>query len=138
MSKDLKQFMENKPVQCTTSLWYIASPYSHPDPLTMSQRVADVASCVDAIAANYENVTPKSPILETVDMKDRGVIPKEGWYKYDFGLLNKADRLIVLMLDGWESSIGVGLEIAFALGKGIPISYYTLDDIHVNRYPLKM
>ena len=135
MSKDLKQFMENKPVQCATSLWYIASPYSHPDPLTMSQRVVDVAACVDAIVKNYDNVKPQSPILETVGMNDRGVIPKEGWYKYDFGLLNKADRLIVLMLDGWESSIGVGLEIAFALGRGMPISYYTLEDIMSDEIP---
>ena len=135
MSKDLKQFMSNKPTQITNAFWYIASPYSQKDPLIVTQRVVDVRQCFDAIVKNYHNVTPFSPILHTVGMHDRDVIPPEGWYQYDFGYLNKADKLIVLMLDGWEASIGVALETAFALGKGMPIGYYSLVDVMSDEIP---
>ena len=58
------------------------------------------------------------PIANTTEQQKRGVQPKKGWYLYDFDRLKTADRLVVLMLDGWEDSIGVALEIAYALGKG--------------------
>ena len=63
------------------------------------------------------------------DQERRGVVPQEGWYLYDFSELDKSDILVVLMLDGWENSIGVALEIAFALGKRIPIYYCTLQNV---------
>ena len=46
-----------------------------------------------------------------------------------FSDLDESDILIVLMLDGWQDSIGVALEIAFALGKRMPIFYCTLQNV---------
>ena len=72
---------------------------------------------------------------EPTEQQARGVKPKKGWYLRDFDSLNKADRLVVLMLDGWENSIGVALEIAFALGKGLDISYFTLEQLISDEVP---
>ena len=117
MSKDLRHFMENTPCALPTS-WYIASPFSHEDPEIKIQREADAKRAEVFINDTYDGVRAYSPIAETADQERRGVVPQEGWYLYDFAMLAKADRLIVLMLKDWETSIGISLEIAFALGKG--------------------
>ena len=128
MSEDLQKFMNNKPDALPAS-WYIASPYSHEDPEIKIQREADVKRAESFVNDNYDGVRAYSPIADTAEKERRDVVPPEGWYLYDFSELDKRDILIVLMLDGWEDSIGVALEIAFALGKGIPIYYCTLKDV---------
>ena len=128
MSKDLRHFMENTPCALPTS-WYIASPFSHEDPEIKIQREADAKRAESFINENYRGVRAYSPIAETAEKERRDVVPQEGWYLYDFSELDKSDGLIVLMLEGWQNSIGIALEIAFALGKGIPIHYCTLQNI---------
>ena len=134
MSEDLQKFMNNKPYALPAS-WYIASPYSHEDPEIKIQREADVKRAEAFINDNYSGVRAYSPIAETADQERRGVVPQEGWYLYDFAMLAKADRLIVLMLKDWETSIGISLEIAFSLGKGIPITYSTLSEVLSDEIP---
>ena len=134
MSKDLRHFMENTPCALPTS-WYIASPFSHEDPEIRIQREADAKRAEAFINDTYDGVRAYSPIAETADQERRGVVPQEGWYLYDFAMLAKADRLIVLKLEGWETSIGISLEIAFALGRKIPIRYFTLDEILSDEIP---
>ena len=129
MQKDLKQFMTNRPKVLSGESWYIASPCSHEDPAVVESRVAAAKRVEVFMTENYSGITVYVPIASTTEQQKRGVKPKKGWYLYDFGILAKADRLIVLMLDGWEDSIGVALEIAFALGKGLSISYYTLKEL---------
>ena len=134
MSEDLRHFMENTPCALPTS-WYIASPFSHEDPEIRIQREADAKRAEVFINDTYDGVRAYSPIAETADQERRGVVPQEGWYLYDFAMLAKADRLIVLKLEGWETSIGISLEIAFALGRKIPIRYFTLDEILSDEIP---
>ncbi len=45
------------------------------------------------------------------------------WCDYSLSMLAKADELVVLMLDGWEKSVGVDAEINFALDHDIPVRY---------------
>ena len=103
------------------------------NPVIVEERVAAAKHVEVFMAENYSRTTVYVPIANTTEQQKRGVQPKKGWYLYDFDRLKTADRLIVLMLDGWEDSIGVALEIAFALGKGLGISYYTLEETHIRR-----
>ena len=123
---DFQQFMHNK--EETAPLFYIASPYSHHDPKVVEERVNDALKCVEHITLNWE-VTPFSPVLYTHKIQESGTVPPKGWYAYDLGFLAKCDELIVLKLDGWNNSFGIALEIGFAMGKGIPIRYLTLEEI---------
>lgn len=50
------------------------------------------------------------------------------WGEYSIKLINRCDRVIVLCLDGWEKSVGVEAEIAFALSVGIPVYYIHVDN----------
>ena len=125
MSEELKKFTESK--RGPGSLWYIASPYSHPDPKVVEARVQELKECVTSMIENYSSAVPFSPVLYTLSLQESGLVgsPPEGWYAFDLAFLRKADRLIVLELEGWESSIGVALEIAFAQSRGLQIDYYT-------------
>ena len=135
MTGDLRQFTNNATNAFRTTLYYVASPYSHDCPEVVAKRVQDATRAADAINLNYNGVTAYSPVAAATGMQARGITPKEGWYLYDFAMLSKADRLIVLKLEGWETSIGVSLEIAFALGKGIPITYWTLAEALSDELP---
>jgi len=134
MTKDIQQFISKRPRNESSDVWYIASPYSHPDPEVVKKRVKGVTQAVKAIIENNRAVVPFSPILYA-DRIQQDVTPEMGWYAFDLPFLARADRLIVLQLQGWETSMGITMEIAFALGKGIPISYFTLPELKSSGIP---
>ena len=45
------------------------------------------------------------------------------WIKQCIGMLEKADALYVLMIDGWHTSKGIAQEIDYATMKGMKIFY---------------
>lgn len=100
------------------SLLYLASPYSHPDPTVQATRVQQI----QAITAKLvdEGFIVFSPVLYTTRIADTAT-PRQGWYTWTLNMLAKSDILVIAQLEGWKDSIGIGLEIAYALGKGIPI-----------------
>lgn len=125
MSEELRKFTEAR--REPGSLWYIASPYSHPDPEVVEARVRELKECVAHMIENFSFAVPFSPVLYTHSLQESGVVgaPPAGWYAFDLAFLRKADRLIVLELEGWETSVGVAIEIAFAQSRGTQIDYYT-------------
>lgn len=46
------------------------------------------------------------------------------WKVFDEHILSKCDSLMVLMLDGWDTSIGVAAEIDLARTLNLPISFH--------------
>lgn len=128
MSTELTKFVTNE--ASLGSFYYIASPYTHPDPKVQQQRVADVAKAVKHIALEWNGIVPFSPILYTSTLVADGLenVPG-GWYHFDLSFLRKADCLMVLQLEGWESSIGIAIEIAFAEARGMRIVRYTLEEL---------
>jgi hypothetical protein len=50
-------------------------------------------------------------------------IDHEFWMKQDIPMLARAERLMVLMIDGWKQSRGVAEEIYFAINRRLPIEY---------------
>ena len=134
-SKEFEQFMSSQLGLGTAELWYIASPYTHACSAVMDERVAQARRCVAQVSCCWDNVMPFSPVVYTTAFQKGVETPKVGWYQFDLGFLAKADKLVVLMLDGWKSSIGVGLEIAFAQGRDIPIWYTTVDRICSDEIP---
>jgi hypothetical protein len=45
------------------------------------------------------------------------------WEQYDRKFLERCDEVVVLMLDGWEESVGVQAEIRIAGELGKPVRY---------------
>jgi nucleoside 2-deoxyribosyltransferase len=94
------------------SLIYLASPYSHPDPIVREERFKAVCRKSAELLTNGKNVF--SPIAHSHPIQVYGDLPKadwEFWRAFDFEILAKCDVLYVLKLPGWSESRGVLAEI---------------------------
>lgn len=65
-------------------------------------------------------ITQSHQIGKYMEVNDGGF---DRWRDADLSYLAKCDSMIVVMMEGWETSQGVQAEIAFAKKKKIPIEY---------------
>lgn len=104
-------------------LVYLAVPYSHQDPAVRRERF----KAVNRVAAKLmrEGVFIFSPISHTHPIELAGDLPYDWnfWYGYDRAILKHCKKLLVLKLDGWQSSAGVAGECDLARELGIPIEF---------------
>ena len=107
----------------TDELIYLAAPYTHEDPNVVWRRLFDNGVLAAKLLAEGHLVF--SPLINSSEID--AIFTNSGtafdWYTFDLRMLRKCDRLVVLMLDGWRESKGVGLEIAEAERLGMPIEY---------------
>jgi len=102
---------------------YLASPYTHPDSAVMEARFLEVCK-IAAILINKGNVI-FCPIAMAHPIKLTSDLPHswQYWEKFDTEFILASDELLVAMMDGWETSIGVQAEIKIAEKYGIQVSY---------------
>lgn len=106
---------------------YLASPYSHPDPAVRQQRFE--AACRAAAAMIRQGQTVFSPIAHSHAICAFGVpLDWRFWSRHDRRYLEACDEVVVLMLDGWQESVGVQAEIAIARELGKPVTYLRMAD----------
>jgi hypothetical protein len=89
-------------------LIYVASPLTHPDPAVRQLRYEQVR---DYVGKKYEEGSQNmyySPILYSHELGELFNLPHTAdfWENMDFLMLDKADELEVLGLDGWAESVG--------------------------------
>jgi nucleoside 2-deoxyribosyltransferase len=105
---------------------YLASPYSHPDPAVREQRFR--AACQAAVALLHAGRVVFSPIAHSHPLAQHGLPGNwHFWERYDRAFLERCDEVLVLMLDGWEESVGVQAEIRIARELGKPVGYLAPD-----------
>lgn len=108
---------------------YLASPYSHNDPDVREWRFQQV--CRAAAVLMYNGQFVFSPISHTHPIAVHGNLPLgfDYWEEYDRLMLKMCSELVVLMLDGWESSKGVQAEIRIMSELAKPVRYMTWNPI---------
>lgn len=106
---------------------YLASPYSDPDPDVRARRyyyaVAGVAALYKAepAALHFSPIVHSHPILQyAAELRDLK------WVELDMALLRCCKKVVVLQVEGWDSSEGIKCEIAEAERCGIPVEYMTI------------
>lgn len=98
-----------------SGFWYLASPYSHPTASVREARYrlaeAATAWCLRQMIWIY------SPIVHCHEMAFRYSFPTDAkyWEDYNYTMLEAAQGLIVLLIDGWKDSKGIAGEVGFAL-----------------------
>lgn len=112
-------------------MYYIASPYSHPDPAVIKKRFE--GACRATMTLMRRGYVVFSPIahshaIENVVGESEG---HDFWMGQDLAILGKCEGLIVLRLDGWDKSRGVAEEIETARFFSIPITYLDPGRVHV-------
>ena len=106
------------------TLIYLASPYSHPDPAVKADRFE--AACKAAAWYMDRGFQVFCPIAHSHPIEQIGlgsIRNEDFWLHQDFAILRHCDELVVLCIDGWETSSGVAREIAFAANNNIPVTY---------------
>jgi uncharacterized protein DUF1937 len=110
------------------SFTYLASPYSHPTPLVRQERFNKVTRVAAKMMLHgevvFSPIAHSHPIALAMGSADAPT-DHRFWMEQDIPVLRHASKLVVLMLDGWRESKGVGQEIAFARQAMIPIDYVT-------------
>lgn len=110
-------------------LWYLANPFTHKLKKVRKQRVKD---CTEAtIRLLSYNIQTFTPIAYNGSWHEEANLPCEWefWEKYDKNFLERCDGLLVLMLSGWQDSVGVKAEIRHAEKLGMPVLFIDLEDV---------
>lgn len=106
---------------------YLAGPYNHVNPIVMEERF----ELLTRFAANLmkEGQVVYSPITHNHPIAIRYGLPRgwDYWEKFDTVFLRAATRMVVVTLDGWEDSQGVGAEILLATQLNLPITYVSMN-----------
>ncbi len=102
---------------------YLASPYSHQDPKVMDHRFHQVAESAARLMA--AGVQLFCPITHTHPIVIAGALPRgaEYWLTFDRWFIERCDAVVVVMIDGWEESVGVTHEIEMARVLGKPVIF---------------
>ena len=100
---------------------YLASPYSHENYAVMERRFE--LTCAVVAAMVKRTFIIYSPIVHFHPVAERHDLPRDFafWERLNLGMLEKADQLFVLELDGWKTSKGVTAEIEAAKSLMLPI-----------------
>jgi hypothetical protein len=106
---------------------YLATPYSHPDPAVMQARFERACDIAGGLMISGEIVF--SPIAHTHPIAVRCELPRgwDFWRNYDYAMLSRATKIVVVQMDGWRESKGIAGEVAIAAELGIPVEY--IDDL---------
>lgn len=106
-------------------LTYLASPYSHEDPAVRESRFH--AACRKAAELMLAGDVVFAPIAHSHPISEQMPMGKatdhELWMSQDLPILRRCDRLLVLMLPGWDQSRGVREEMEVARACQITVEF---------------
>ena len=111
-----------------TGIIYLAVPYSHKDESIQEERFEKVNEVSAYLLRN--GFTVLSPISMMHPVAKYG-LPTDWkfWAKIDTDFMLACEKVLVLRLEGWETSVGVTVEIKLAESLGIEVGYMDYDDI---------
>ena len=111
-------------------LYYLAGPYSHPEEEVRIKRYRDLThAAIKLFEYDLAIFSPISYNGNSTFLKYDLKTDWKTWEKLDKLFISRCDALIVLTLDGWEKSVGVTAEIAYANQLEMPVIYKTLEQI---------
>lgn len=110
-------------------LVYVASPYSK-HPLGLQSAFAQTA-CLTAVLVKA-GVAAYSPIVHCHPIAGWGDIDPYDysiWLPLNDAIIPRCDALAVLMMEGWDTSYGVDLEIKAFRDAGKPVFFIRPEDL---------
>jgi len=92
-------------------IYYLASPFSDPDPKVREQRYLQTIEAVEIL--RQKGVYVYSPIIHWYEVSKRYNLDYdfETWRELNHEIIDKLDGIIVLCINGWKESKGVYDEI---------------------------
>lgn len=108
---------------------YLASSYSHPNEQVRVMRYGQALGVVAHLFAIDAPVF--SPIVYThnIALCAGLTVGFSRWAPFDLDMLDGCSDLWVLMLDGWQYSEGIQVELRHAARNGVKLEFFTCDEI---------
>lgn len=105
------------------SFEYLASPYTHEDSAVRQKRYEYARHATAQLLLERRWIY--SPIVHCHDLALTHELPYEFefWWAYNRAMLSAAKGLIILRIDGYDTSKGIAQEKAYAEANHIPWSY---------------
>lgn len=102
---------------------YVAAPYGDAVKHIIEKRIHKVEEYLAYLTFKGEHAI--SPLLMHHVLNKGFNLPNDFkfWGDYCLSLLKRCDKMIVLKLDGWVGSRGVGEEILFCNANDIPVEF---------------
>lgn len=106
---------------------YLASAYSHADPVIVKTRFLLVEQCTAALITEGHFVW--SPIVHCHELAKKYNLPTDAafWKAYNFDFIRRCDKMLVLNIEGWQESKGVQMELKLAAECLIDVFFVTQD-----------
>ena len=108
----------------------LAAPLGHRNPSVRAGRFESVNGYFGYLVRERKLVFSPLSLGASLDAAD---FPNSIWYALGLQFLARCDEMRILALDGWEQSVGVGMEIRYARQLRIPIYV-----VNPDTYELKM
>lgn len=110
------------------SFVYLASPYSDDRADVREKRYRQ--TCEKAARMMMQGIVVFAPIAHShpiaLFLPEQYLIHHAFWMHHDLPMLEKASKLAVLTLEGWDKSKGVAAEIQHARDHGIYVEYHDM------------
>lgn len=108
---------------------YLASPYTHADPLIIKTRFLLVEQCTAILLSRREWIY--SPIVHCHELALKNELPSDFdfWKEYNIHMLRSSSKMYILDIPGWRESKGVSGEYAFAQSAYIPVTFVTEEGV---------
>jgi hypothetical protein len=102
---------------------YLATPYSHPDPVIRQLRYEQVTKSAARLIDLGHIVHSPITLTHPIEMALGGVRPAAFWLEFDRPFIEMCSELVVLTLAGWKESVGVAYERQLFEELGRPVSF---------------
>lgn len=112
-------------------MYYVASPYTHPDPAVKTQRYDFAVKAAKAFTRlGYSAFVPIAyDGLWDLDPNYTMDHSWSFWERIDLPILDKCSALILFEIPDWEKSTGVKAELQHCHDHGIPVMSFSLADL---------
>lgn len=121
-----RETMASAKVPPANSVVYLAAPYSHEDNKVREERYKTVTSVAADLVSKGKTVFSPLTMTHAIDvvLQSRGMLlDSEFWVDFDRPFMEMCSEIVVLKLDGWESSRGIANEIEFFKSKNRPVHF---------------
>ena len=108
---------------------YLASPYTADNETTEIIRYKKVLEMTKRLIETGD-VLVFSPIVYTHPIYKASDIIKGDyayWGEFNRKMIDACDKVVVLMLDGWDKSVGIASEVEYAQKQGKSVEYMEYD-----------
>jgi len=107
---------------------YLACPYSHPDKTVMEKRfrLANIIAG-QLMQMDYLVFSPISHSHPIADVCNVDAIDYKFWLRQDAAIFIHCEIMMVLTIDGWKESYGVGRELEWAKTYDMPVVLVHID-----------